>query len=149
MKRKAHGLNIAHLVPLCMAQPVIFFDGVCNLCNAAVQFIIRHDKAAVFKLAALQSAAATRLLVNLPADEAAVDSILLLENGMVYSRSTAALRIAKRFTGGWKLLYVLIFVPKFIRDAVYKLVARNRYRIWGKQDNCMVPEPHLQERFLS
>lgn len=149
MKRKAHGLNIAHLVPLCMAQPVIFFDGVCNFCNAAVQFIIRHDKAAVFKLAALQSAAATRLLVNLPADEAAVDSILLLENGMVYSRSTAALRIAKRFTGGWKLLYVLIFVPKFIRDAVYKLVARNRYRIWGKQDNCMVPEPHLQERFLS
>jgi predicted DCC family thiol-disulfide oxidoreductase YuxK len=149
MKRKVRSLNIAHLVPLCMAQPVIFFDGVCNLCNAAVQFIIKHDKAAVFKLAALQSAAATRLLVNLPENEAAADSILLLENGKVYTRSTAALRIAKRLTGRWKLLYVLILVPRFIRDAVYKLVARNRYRIWGKQDNCMVPAPDLQERFLS
>jgi predicted DCC family thiol-disulfide oxidoreductase YuxK len=149
MKRKVRSLNIAHLVPLCMAQPVIFFDGVCNLCNAAVQFIIKHDKAAVFKLAALQSAAATRLLVNLPGNEAAADSILLLENGKVYTRSTAALRIAKRLTGRWKLLYVLILVPRFIRDAVYKLVARNRYRIWGKQDNCMVPAPDLQERFLS
>jgi predicted DCC family thiol-disulfide oxidoreductase YuxK len=149
MKRKAHSPNIEHLVPLCMAQPVIFFDGVCNLCNAAVQFIIKHDRAAVFKLAALQSAAATRLLVNLPANEAAADSILLLENGKLYTRSTAALRIAKRLTGGWKLLYVLIFVPRFIRDAVYKLVARNRYRIWGKQDNCMVPTPDVQERFLS
>ena len=149
MKRKAHGPNIAHLVPLCMAQPVIFFDGVCNLCNAAVQFIIKHDEAAVFKLAALQSAAASRLLVNLPSNETTADSILLLENGKLYTRSTAALRIAKHLNGRWKLLYILIYVPRFIRDAVYKLVAQNRYRIWGRQDSCMVPAPELQQRFLS
>lgn len=149
MKRKAHGPNIAHLVPLCMAQPVIFFDGVCNLCNAAVQFIIKHDKAAVFKLAALQSAAAAQLLQSLPIPGDTANSILLLEDGKLYARSTAALRIARHLRGSWKLLYVFILVPAFLRDAVYKLVARNRYRILGKQDSCMVPAPELQHRFLS
>jgi len=132
-----------------MAQPVIFFDGVCNLCNAAVQFIIKHDQAAVFKLAALQSDGATRLLGSLAPNSDAANSILLWENGILYTRSTAALRIARHLHGGWKLLYAFIIVPTFIRDAVYRLVARNRYRIWGKQEQCMVPAPGLRDRFLS
>ena len=148
MKHKASCPNIGHLVHLRMAHPVIFFDGVCNLCNAAVQFILKHDKAAVFKLAALQSDAASQLLADRPVDAAAFNSILLLEDGRIYSRSTAALRIAKRLSGAWRLLYVFIIVPTFIRDFLYDLVARNRYRVWGKQDSCMIPAPELQERFL-
>lgn len=148
MKHKARCPNIGHLVHLRMAHPVIFFDGVCNLCNAAVQFILKHDKAAVFKLAALQSDAARQLLADQPVNAAASNSILLLEDGRVYSRSTAALRIAKRLSGAWRLLYVFIIVPAFFRDFLYDLVARNRYRVWGKQDSCMIPAPELQERFL-
>lgn len=148
MKHKARCPNIGHLVHLRMAHPVIFFDGICNLCNAAVQFILKHDKAAVFKLAALQSPAANRLLADHPIDAAASNSILLLEDGKLYTRSTAALRIAKRLDGAWRLLYIFIIVPAFVRDAIYNLVARNRYRIWGKQDSCMIPAPELQQRFL-
>lgn len=148
MKHKARCPNIGHLVHLRMAHPVIFFDGVCNLCNAAVQFILKRDKAAVFKLAPLQSAAAIQLLADQPVDVAASNSILLLEDGRIYRRSTAALRIAKRLSGAWQLLYVLIIVPAFFRDFIYDLVASNRYRIWGKQDSCMIPAPELQERFL-
>lgn len=148
MKHKARCPNIGHLVHLRMAHPVIFFDGVCNLCNAAVQFILKRDKAAVFKLAPLQSDAAIQLLADQPVDAAASNSILLLEDGRIYRRSTAALRIAKRLSGAWRLLYVLIIVPAFFRDFIYDLVARNRYRIWGKQDSCMIPAPELQERFL-
>lgn len=148
MKHKARRPNIGHLVHLRMAHPVIFFDGVCNLCNAAVQFILKHDKAAVFKLAALQSDAAIHLLANQPIDAIASDSILLLDDGKVYSRSTAALRIAKQLSGGWRLLYIFIIVPAFLRDFIYNLVARNRYRIWGKLESCMVPAPEQQKRFL-
>ena len=148
MKHKARSPNIGHLVHLRMAYPVIFFDGVCNLCNAAVQFILKHDKAGRFKLAALQSAAAAELLESHRLETDAVDSILLLENGKVYTRSTAALRIARRLSGGWRFLYIFIMVPAFLRDFVYKLIARNRYRIWGARDSCMVPGPGVQDRFL-
>lgn len=149
MKHKAYRSNIAHLVPLCMAQPLIFFDGVCNLCNGAVRFILKHDKAAVFKFAALQNATATQLLVHVPLPSGANNSILLLEDGKIYTKSTAVLRIARRLAGGWKLLYVFMVVPAFLRDFVYDLIARNRYRIWGKQESCMIPSPELQQRFLT
>lgn len=131
-----------------MPHPVILFDGVCNLCNSAVQFIIRHDKQAVFRFASLQSEPAKKLLATINLSAPASDSILLIENDKVYSHSTAALRVAKRLEGPTKLLYGFIIVPGFIRNGVYKLIARNRYKLFGKRANCMVPSSGILERFL-
>lgn len=133
-----------------MAQhPVILFDGVCNLCNSSVQFVIKHDSNGIFKFASLQSDAGEALLkkYNLPLNN--FNSFLLIEDGKVYSRSSAALRVAKKLNGIIKILYGFIIVPKFIRDAVYNLVATNRYKWFGKKEECMIPTPALQSRFLN
>ncbi len=131
--------------------PLILFDGVCNLCSASVNFVIDHDPNARFRFAALQSDAAIYTLaqhgVTLPAGDP--DSFVLVEGGHVYERSTAALRVARNLGGVWRLLYAFIVVPAFLRDAVYKLVARNRYRWFGKSDTCRVPTPELRARFLA
>jgi predicted DCC family thiol-disulfide oxidoreductase YuxK len=127
---------------------IILFDGVCNLCNSSVQFVIRHDKGAKFKFASLQSEFGQKILreEQLPVDD--LRSFILIENGKVYTRSTAALRVAKKLGGAWPLLYGFIIVPRFIRDAVYDLIARNRYKWFGKQEACWVPTPELKNRFL-
>jgi predicted DCC family thiol-disulfide oxidoreductase YuxK len=129
---------------------VILFDGVCNLCSASVRFIVERDRGAYFKLAALQSDAGRRLLeehgVSLPPGDPA--SILLVEDGEVYDRSSAALRIARHLDGVWKLGWAFIVVPRFLRDAVYGFIAKRRYRWFGKKDACMVPTPELRARFL-
>jgi predicted DCC family thiol-disulfide oxidoreductase YuxK len=132
-----------------MDHPVVIFDGVCNLCNASVRFIIRHDPEAVFRFAPIQSKAAQKLLggTTLPVDSS--DSVLLVDGNNVYSESTAALMIARKLKGGWHLLYGLMIIPSPIRDAIYRLVARNRYRIFGKREQCMIPEPDALYRFLS
>ena len=132
-----------------MTEPIILFDGVCNLCNASVQFVIRHDPQARFKFAALQSATAEKLLQNCAFDRASLDSVILVEDGHVYIESDAALRIARRLGGGWSLLAGFSIVPRPIRDAVYRLIARNRYRWFGKQESCMMPTPDLRARFLA
>lgn len=127
-------------------KDIIFFDGVCNLCNGAVNFIIDRDPKHKFQFASLQSAKAKELLPERAFD---VDSILLLRNdGQLLKKSSAALEIAKNLSGGWFLLYVFKIVPTFIRDAVYDLIAKNRYKWFGKLDSCRVPTPDLQERFL-
>lgn len=149
MKHKGQVSNIAHFIPSCMGGPIIFFDGVCNLCNGAVQFIIRHDPAGTFRFSALQSDAAKQILASRQLALEGVDSIVLLESGKVYTRSAAALRIARRLKGGWSLLYVFSLMPAFMRDFFYNVIARSRYRIWGKQEGCMVPSPELQQKFLS
>jgi predicted DCC family thiol-disulfide oxidoreductase YuxK len=131
-----------------MSHPVIFFDGFCNLCNGAVQFIIAHDKRDVFRLTALQGDAATGLLSEKGNEAIGADSILLLENGKIYMRSTAALRIAKRLGGAWPVLYVFILIPPFIRDYFYDLVAKNRYKVWGKRESCMLPGPDTAKKFI-
>ena len=130
-----------------MNQPIIFFDGVCNLCNGAVQFVIERDARAQFRFAALQSETAQIHLAkgNLSATD--LKSVLLLENDRWYSRSTAALRIARKMDGFWKLLYVFIIVPRPVRDGVYNWVARNRYRWFGKEESCWIPTPELKKRF--
>lgn len=130
-------------------QPVIFFDGICNLCNGAVQFTIRRDPDAVFKFAALQGDFAAGTLLPLGIEPSKGASIVLLENGKIYERSTAALRIARRLGGWWPLLYGFIVVPAFIRDAFYNFIARNRYKWYGKQESCWIPTPELKERFIS
>lgn len=130
-------------------QSVVLFDGVCNLCNSFVQFVIKYDKNERFKFASLQSDFAEKELANFFMDSQKMSTVILLENGKLYSRSTAALRILNSLNGLWPLLYVFIIVPAFIRDVVYNLIAKNRYKWFGKKDSCMVPSPELQCRFLS
>ena len=126
----------------------MLFDGVCNLCNGAVQFIVRRDRKGFFRFAALQSEAGGEILRRLgePADDLA--TMVLVENGRVYKRSTAALRIARRLRFPWPVLVVFLAVPAFVRDGVYAWVASHRYRWFGKSEACLVPTPELRERFL-
>ena len=131
------------------ARHIVFFDGVCNLCNGAVQFIIKRDRHAIFHFSALQSAAGQRALqrFGLPADH--FESFLLLENNRLYTQSTAALRVCRQLNGLWKLLYVFIIIPPFIRDIFYSFIARNRYQWFGRRESCMMPDIELSHRFLS
>lgn len=126
---------------------IIFFDGVCNLCNGAVQFVIEWDIKNYFKFAALQSDFSKNKLAPFKLNVKQGDSFVLLENGKVYEQSTAALRVAKKLKGLWPALYVFIIVPPFIRDWIYKFIARNRYKWFGKQESCWVPTPELKNKF--
>lgn len=129
-------------------ERIVLFDGVCNFCNGAVNFIIRHDRYRKFKFAALQSEKGRQLRAKHSIGDD-VDSIVLIENDVAYLHSTAALRIARSLGGIWSLGYVFIIVPQVIRDWFYKLFARYRYRLFGKKDVCMVPTADMRERFLS
>ena len=134
-----------------MANPgykIVLFDGVCNLCNSSVQFIIKHDKKKQFRFGSLQGNYGQAFLkkYNLPADN--FNSFILQEDDKVYTRSAGALRMLKHLGGGWSLLYGFIIVPKFIRDGIYNWFARNRYKWFGKREECMVPTPDLKARFL-
>ena len=132
-----------------MDDPVVLFDGVCNLCNSAVLFIIKHDKNNIFRLASLQSETGQKLLTkfNLPVNE--LNSFILVENNKVYNRSTGALRVAKKLNGILPLLYSFIIIPKIFRDSIYDWIARNRYKWFGKKEECMIPTPELKARFLN
>ncbi|SDH64455.1 Predicted thiol-disulfide oxidoreductase YuxK, DCC family [Pedobacter terrae] len=129
-------------------NPVIFFDGVCNLCNASVQFVIEHDQKDLFKFTALQGDYAKETLPKFNADLEKLATILLLEDGKLYTKSSAALRVARKLNGLIPLLYTFIIVPKFMRDWVYDWIAKNRYKWWGKQESCWVPTPALKSKFL-
>jgi len=123
---------------------IILFDGVCNLCNSAINFVIKRDKKNVFKFATLQSEYAK----NLGLDPSKMDSIVLIDGGNRYSKSSAALHIAKHLSSGYPLLYAFMVLPKFLRDWVYDYIAKNRYKWFGKKESCMIPTPELQEKFL-
>lgn len=128
---------------------VILFDGVCNLCNSAVQTVIKNDPAKYFRFASLQSAAGMALLKQYNvASSVDFESIVLIENNQVFQYATAALKIARHLKGGWQFLYPFIMVPAFIRNAVYKFIARNRYKWWGKQESCLLPGPDMEDCFL-
>ncbi|TND03493.1 MAG: thiol-disulfide oxidoreductase DCC [Bacteroidetes bacterium] len=128
---------------------IVLFDGVCNFCNNSINFIIRHDKKDYFRFTPLQSEAGEKLKVKFQIPEKFLDSIILIENGKSYFKTTAALRIARRLNGLWPLMYGFIIVPPFIRDIVYNIIAKNRYRWWGKKESCMVPTPEVRKKFLS
>jgi predicted DCC family thiol-disulfide oxidoreductase YuxK len=128
-------------------HPVVLFDGVCNLCHWAVRFIIRRDMKATFRFAALQSSAGAALL-NGRQCEPLPDSIVLIEGDRMSIQSTAILRVMRCMPMPWLMMYVLIAIPRPIRDWLYAWVARNRYRWFGKQEACMVPTPELRARFL-
>ena len=132
-----------------MNHPVLFFDGICNLCNASVQFIIRHDRKGVIRFAALQSAAGKAATTAVAQQYGRVpDSLIFLDGKRYYIESDAALRTARYLDGGWRLLGLFRFLPHFLRNAGYRLVARNRYRWFGKRHACMIPTPELNRRFL-
>ena len=129
-------------------KSLVLFDGVCNLCNASVKFIVKHDKKEQFLFASLQSDVAKELLLQYNSKKITMDSIILIENNAFYEKSTAALRISKKLNGSYKLLYIFIIIPTFIRDWVYNYIAKNRYKWYGKKDTCMIPTPALKNRFL-
>ena len=131
-------------MPMNGDKPAVLFDGVCNLCNGAVRFILARDPADRFRLASLQSEAARRLLGH----EGPGETIVLLEAGKTYTKSTAALRIARGLRFPWPLLYAFAAVPRPLRDLVYDWVARHRYRWFGKRDACPWPTPEVRGRFL-
>jgi len=124
------------------------FDGVCNLCNGFVRFVIARDPGAHFRFAALSSPAAACVLAEAGVTLPIPDTIVLVEDGVVYYRSDAPLRVARGLTFPWPLAYGLIVVPRFIRDRVYDFVAARRYQWFGRRDVCMIPTPELQRRFL-
>jgi len=135
-----------------MTQPstsaIVLFDGVCNVCNGAVQFIIRRDPAGRFRFASLQSEIGRELLQRhgLPADR--IDTLVLIEDGRSYARSTAILRVIRRLKGPWPLLYAGIVIPRPLRDGLYRFIAANRYRWFGQRESCMLPTPDIRRRFL-
>jgi len=131
-----------------MQQPVILFDGICNFCNGTVNFIIDKDKKKKFKFAALQSEAGQKVLNKFNLNVTDFDTIILTEGSKYYEKSTAALRIAKRLGGIWKLFYVFIIIPTFIRNFFYDIIAKNRYKWFGKRDSCRIPKSEERERFL-
>jgi predicted DCC family thiol-disulfide oxidoreductase YuxK len=126
-------------------RPVLFFDGECNLCNSGVQFLIKRDKQQKFLFASLQSPAGQRALENIPGHP---DSFIVYDNGRYYIKSDAGLRVFKLLGGTWSLLYSLMIFPRFVRDWVYNIIARNRYKWFGKRNECMIPTPELRARFI-
>ncbi len=130
-------------------QSIILFDGVCNLCNGAVQFVIKRDKYNQFIFASLQSEEGEKILADSNFAGNKMNSFLLVKQGKIYDRSTAVLKVSKKLTGLWPILYGFIIVPKFIRDSVYGFIAKHRYKWFGKKDECMIPTPELQAKFLN
>lgn len=126
---------------------IILFDGVCNVCDRSVQFIIKHDPKQKFQFASLQSDIGQQLLREYKLSNN-LDSMVLIEGERAYTKSTAALKIAKQLQGFYSVLIVLLVIPKPIRDGVYRLIANNRYKWFGKKDQCMLPSPGDRQRFL-
>ena len=130
-------------------KPIILFDGVCNFCNGMVNFIIRHDKKNIFQFATLQSGSGQELLERYNIDWKLNDSFIVIENGKAYQKSNAALKLYDKLPWYWKWSQIFWIVPKFIRDAVYNFIAKNRYRWFGKKESCIVPTPEIRARFLN
>lgn len=131
------------------SHQIIIFDGVCNLCNGAVNFIIKRDARGVFKFAPMQSEIAQKLMLQYQVQELSNDSFLLIKNGQCFLRTNAALEITKELDGFWFMFRSFKILPAVIRDYFYRLLARNRYRLFGKQDTCRLPTKEERDRFLT
>ncbi len=129
-------------------NPVLLFDGVCNLCSGSVQFVLNRNKKANLSFASLQSEYGKKALENSKLPQDYTSSLVLLENGNTYVKSDAALRLAKHLDGLWKLGSVFLIIPRFIRNPIYDLVARNRYNWFGEKEVCWIPEEKWNNRFL-
>ena len=129
-------------------QSIILFDGVCNLCNGFVNFLIPRDKENRFQFGSLQSDKVKELLKQYHYSADDISTVLLLENRQLYSQSTAVLRNARKMNGAWPLRYGFMIIPRPIRDFLYNLIARNRYSLFGKKDSCMMPTPEWSAKFI-
>lgn len=129
-------------------EPVILFDGQCNLCDASVQFVLDHERDHELKFAPLESEAGRAILARYGLSPDDNSTVVLIANGQVYTRSTAALRIARHLRWPWRWLAALVVIPRPIRDALYRMIATRRYRWFGRREACRVPDPELAERFL-
>ena len=127
---------------------IIIFDGVCNLCNASVQFIIKRDTKGIFKFLPLQSDKTHKILQQFNIDFKNIDTVILIKDNNIFGRSDAALEIVDSFDYPWKAFYFLTIIPKFVRDWVYDIIARHRYRWFGKRETCMIPTDDIKTRFL-
>ncbi|PWA11805.1 thiol-disulfide oxidoreductase [Pueribacillus theae] len=128
-------------------ERIILFDGVCNLCNHSIQFIIKRDPNAVFKFASLQSDIGKELLKKHGLNED-TDSFVLIENNKSYIKSSAALRVCRKLKAPWNFFVLFFIVPRPVRDFIYDFIAKNRYRWFGKQESCMLPTPEIRKRFI-
>lgn len=131
-----------------LEKPVLLFDGVCNLCNYWVNFVIDRDPEGRVMFAALQSEAGRKLLMQHDLDPDAMDTVVLMDNGKVYQRSDAIIRLSSHMKGSARLLRAGVVFPRFIRNVIYNVIARKRYAWFGKRDQCRMPDPELKERFL-
>ncbi len=129
-------------------HPIILFDGVCNFCNGAINFIIKQDKKRIFRFAPLQSEIGQQLLRQYDLSPEKLDSFVLIDNDKAYQKTSAAIQLYPKLGGGWKMMRGLWIVPQFIRDFFYDLIAKNRYRWFGKKEACMIPSPEIRSLFL-
>lgn len=130
-------------------NPLILFDGICNLCQRSVQLVIKNDRGRRFRFASLQSAAASRILQHYDYQADELSSFLLVEDGELHRKSRAALRVAKRMDGAWPLIFYLFFwIPALFGDPIYDFIGKRRYKWFGKRESCWVPDAALQDRFL-
>lgn len=129
-------------------QPIIIFDGVCNLCEYSVKFIVNNDRQARFKFVSAQSEKGEVLQRMCGVDTLQDGTVILLKNDQVYVNSDAALQIARYLDGLWRFLYVFKFIPKPVRDFFYSIISKNRYRWFGKKNECLLPDNNIKERFL-
>ncbi|MGK0388376.1 MAG: putative DCC family thiol-disulfide oxidoreductase YuxK [Maribacter sp.] len=129
-------------------HPVLLFDGVCNFCNQTVQFVIKRDKEGIVHFAPLQSTFGQSQLQKANLATHDLKTLIFIENGQLYTKSSGALKLSKYLGGVWKLAYILIFIPKPIRDFAYDFIAKNRYKWFGKKDECMLPSPEVRGRFI-
>ncbi len=131
-----------------MDNNIVLFDGICNLCNASVQLIIKNDRKGVFSFSPLQSDFSKRILKHKKSSDQIPDSLVLIENNRVFFRSTAALKIARKMDRLWPLFYMFIIIPEPIRNFFYDQIAKQRYRVFGKKESCMLPSVEIESRFL-
>lgn len=130
------------------SHPIILFDGICNLCNGFVQFVIKRDTRDVFRFGSLQSEKVRQILKRFGSKGVDLTTIVLLDGEKIAFESDAVLKVAKKLGGAWSLLYLFIVIPKFVRDAVYRFISRHRYQMFGRRDSCMMPTPELLDKFI-
>ena len=129
-------------------HPVILFDGVCNFCNSAINFVLKQDKKGIFRFAPLQSEAGQKLLQQYNLSTQEFDSFVLIDKGKVYKKSTASLQVMNKLPWYWKEVQLFRIIPTIFRDAIYDFIAKRRYKWFGKKDQCMIPTPEIRSRFL-
>jgi predicted DCC family thiol-disulfide oxidoreductase YuxK len=132
-----------------LSMSVLLFDGVCNLCNTSVKWVLLRDKKGEFKFAAIQSEAGQSLLKSFGLDNQPLESVILISGRQAYIKSDAAIKVASKLGGIWTIALVFRLVPRPVRDAIYDWVAKNRYRWFGKQEQCLLPQPEWKDRFLN